>query len=300
MDKETRLHVVMLSELPQVGDSTAARILARNRERGHGLATFFRLPEVVLRDDYELHADTIRRVCVECSDHQARCQWLLDRLAAAPGHVLFVGEEGYPAALAERLAPPPAAVYAIGDVGLLTHPSLAVLSSRTITEQSVAATLAVVQAAAAQGFTVVSGGMKTSYRIAAVAGRAAEAPRAIVLDRGIFAAFGAHLEQDRFGFGPGRGTLHPDRTLVLSPFRLMNHAAPHNGRRRDEVVAALADVIVAVHVRPGGEIERVCLAALDRGQCVLSWYGENAGLVAAGATVIEAKDLSELARYASR
>ncbi|NJR71608.1 MAG: hypothetical protein HC771_25740 [Synechococcales cyanobacterium CRU_2_2] len=50
--------------------------------------------------------------------------------------------------------------------------------------------------------------------------------------------------------------------------------------------AALADVIIAVHARPGGVIEHVCLQALDRGQVVLSWYGENAGLIAAGATPI--------------
>jgi hypothetical protein len=52
-----------------------------------------------------------------------------------------------------------------------------------------------------------------------------------------------------------------------------------------------------VHARAGGVIERVCLAALDRGQCVLTWYGENAGLVAAGATAIEEGQLSGLARY---
>ena len=91
------------------------------------------------------------------------------------------------------------------------------------------------------------------------------------------------------------------RTLVASSFRLMDHAAAHNGKRRDELIAALADVIIAVHARPGGVIEHVCLQALDRGQVVLSWYGENAGLIAAGATPIEEADLAgELTRYVSR
>ncbi|HYD48761.1 MAG TPA: hypothetical protein VEB21_10455, partial [Terriglobales bacterium] len=121
------------------------------------------------------------------------------------------------------------------------------------------------------------------------------------LDRGIFATFGAHTERDPFGFGPGRGPLDRSRTLVVSPFRLMDHAVAHNGQRRDEIIAALADVIVAVEVRPGGIIERVCLQALDQGQTVLSWYGENAGLVAAGATPIEEADLAgELHQYISR
>jgi len=297
MDKKAALHAVMLSELPHVGDATALRILDRNRQHRRTLTGFFRLSATSLREDYELHADAIRRICEERGAHEVRCQWLLDQVAAGSGHVLFVQDEHYPRVLRQRLPLHPAVLYGLGEIRVLAPAKLAVLSSRDLSEQSVAATLALVQAASAQGFTLVSGGMKTNYRIAAVAGRAADAARVIILDRGLFATFGARLEQDPFGFGPGRSPLRTDRTLVLSPFRLMNHAAPHNGRRRDEVVAALADVIVAVHARPGGEIERVCLAALDRGQCVLSWYGENAGLVAAGASVIETADLPNLTRY---
>jgi predicted Rossmann fold nucleotide-binding protein DprA/Smf involved in DNA uptake len=300
MDKESALQAVMLSELPHLGDKGAARILARNRQRAHGLATFFRLPAAVLRDDYKLHPGAVARLCEERRPHESRCCWLLDQLAAAGGLIWLCGDATYPARLRERLVPPPVVLYGYGATALLTTPLLAVLNSRTITEHSVAASLAVVQAAAAQGFTLVTGGMKTGYRIAAVAGRAAAAPRVVVLDRGILATFGARLDRDPFGFGPGRSTLDAQRTLVLSPFRLLDHAVARNGRRRDELVAALADVIVAVHARAGGVIERVCLAALDRGQCVLSWYGENAGLVAAGATAIEEGDLRGLKRFLPR
>jgi predicted Rossmann fold nucleotide-binding protein DprA/Smf involved in DNA uptake len=300
MDKETALHAIMLSELPHVGDTAAGRILALNRERRHGFATFFRLPAAVLRDDYKLHAATVARLCEQHADHETRCRWLLDQLAAAGGMVCLPDDAAYPARVRERLASVPTVLYGFGASGVLSAPTLAVLNSRTIREHAVASSLAVVQAAAAQGFTLVSGGMKTSYRIAAVAGRAAAAPRVIVLDRGVFATFGARLDRDPFGFGPGRSALDAQRTFVLSPFRLMDHAAPRNGRRRDELIAALADVIVAVHARPGGEIERVCLAALDRGQCVLSWYGENAGLVAAGATAIAEAELAGLTRYCTR
>ena len=108
------------------------------------------------------------------------------------------------------------------------------------------------------------------------------------------------LNADPFGFGPGRMALDAERTLALSPFRLLDHAVARNGRQGDELIGALADIIVAVHARPGGEIERVCLEALDRGQSILSWYGENAGLVAAGPTAIEEADLQGLGRYVPR
>lgn len=300
MDKETALHAIMLSELPHVGDTAAARILALNQQRHHSFATFFRLPEAVLRDDYELHPATIAWLCSERGQHETRCQWRLDQLAAAGGDACLPDAAGYPTRVRQRLSPPPAVLYSLGSAAPLRASTLAVLNSRTLGEHAVSASLAVVQAAARQGFTLVSGGMKTAHRIAAVAGRAAAAPRVIVLDRGIFDTFGARLDRDPFGFGPGRMALDIERTLVLSPFRLLDHAVARNGRRRDELIAALADVIVAVHARPGGEIERVCLQALDRGQSVLSWYGENAGLVAAGATAIEEADLNGLSRYLPR
>lgn len=301
MDKDCGLHAVMLSELPQVGDQAAMRILALNAQRHHGLATFFRLPDAVLREDYKLHPATIARLCSERDAHETRCRWLLDQLTSAGGWVALSADPDYVALVRERLDPPPMVLYALGSPTLLHSPKLAVLNSRVIGEHAVAATLAAVHAAAAQGFTLVTGGMKTGYRIAAVAGRAAAAPRIIILDRGMFATFGAHFDRDPFGFGPGRRMLDAEHTLVLSPFRLMDHASPRNGQRRDEMIAALADIIVAVHARPGGQMERVCLEALDRGQCVLSWYGENVGLVAAGATAIEEADLATgLMRFVAR
>jgi hypothetical protein len=178
----------------------------------------------------------------------------------------------------------------------LSAPSVAVLNSRGLNERVVTATIRVVQAAAAQGLVVVSGGMKATHRVAAVLGRAAPS-RVVVLDRGLLAVFGRRLESDPFGLGPGRAALDATRTLVLSPFRLRDAAVARNGPRRDELIAALADVIVAVSARPGGEIERICLGALDRGQCVLSWLGENAGLVAAGAIAIDDGHLGEMRTF---
>lgn len=301
MNKDDTLHAIMLSELPQVGEKAAQRILATNRERRHTLATFFRLPEAILREEYELHAAAVERLTAGRGEHETRCRWLADNLERVGGEALLIEAADYPARVRQRLDPPPTVLFRLGEASVLASPTLAVLNSRMIDERAVYASHTAVQAAIEQGFTVVTGGMKASHRISAVAARSAAAPRAIVLDRGLFATFGARVDRDPFGFGPGRGPLDSQRTLVVSSFRLMDHAAAHNGKRRDELIAALADVIIAVHARPGGVIEHVCLQALDRGQVVLSWYGENAGLIAAGATPIEEADLAgELTRYVSR
>jgi len=301
MTDSATLDAIRLWELPQVGEKAAHRILETNRLRGRSLATFFRLPAAVWREDYDLHPATLERLLGGRDEHESHCRWLAQRLDAAGAGVYLASAHGYPARLRDRLRPPPAMVSMLGEATVLDLPTLAVLNSRAIDDRVVRASHAAVQAAIEQGFSVISGGMKASHRIAAVAARAAAAPRAIVLDRGLFATFGAQVDRDPFGFGPGRGPLDNRRTLVLSPFRLADHAVAHNGKRRDELVAALADVIIVVHARPGGVIERVALEALDRGQIVLSWYGENAGLVEAGATAIEEADLDgELLQYTSQ
>jgi predicted Rossmann fold nucleotide-binding protein DprA/Smf involved in DNA uptake len=174
---------------------------------------------------------------------------------------------------------------------VLAGPTLSILASREPSESSVVATVQIARHAAGEGFTLVTGGMKATHRIAAAAVRAAGARRAIVLDRGVLAAFRGSFDLDPFGIGSGRARFDARRTLVLSPFRPCDHASPRSGRRRDELIAALGDVVVATSARPGGEVERVCLRALDAGQCVLSWQGENATLAAAGAAPIDEADL---------
>ena len=84
-------------------------------------------------------------------------------------------------------------------------------------------------------------------------------------------------------------------------FRPHNHATPRSGRRRDELIAALGDLVVALSARPGGEIERICLRALDRGQTVLVWQGDSAALLAAGAVgVRRARSAARAAAFSCR
>ncbi|HVN86395.1 MAG TPA: DNA-processing protein DprA [Candidatus Binatia bacterium] len=296
MDTETALAAVMLSQLPRVGETAARRALELTAARGIALMDFFQLPEATLREAYALHRQAVERVCRDRERREREAGELLARMRAAGVEVCVWDDSRYPARWRERLDPGPPIVFSLGSLAALEGATAAVLNSRAPTERAVTATIRIVQAAAAQALVVVSGGMKATHRIPAVLGRTAPA-RVIVLDRGIFAALGRHVDQDPFGLGPGRAALDAARTLVLSPFRLGDHAVARNGRRRDELVAALADVIVAVHTRAGGEIERVCFAALDRGQCVLSWQGENPGLVAAGAVAIDDSHVNDLRAF---
>lgn len=240
-----------------------------------------------------------RAAFVEPAEHLERCRRMLERLRACGIHPVSHRCPSYPAGWHRFLDLPPPLVYCAGNPRLLREPKVAILASRGITERSVGALVTIAQSAARLSMTVVSGGMKSTHRIVTVTARACGARRIVVLDRGILTALGRHPGLDPFGFGPARAPLDAHSTLVLSPFRASDHAAPANGRRRDQLIAALADVVVAASARPGGEIERICLEALDRGHCVFTWQGESPALLAAGATAVDAATLENHLRWSA-
>ncbi len=77
------------------------------------------------------------------------------------------------------------------------------------------------------------------------------------------------------------------RDLALSPFRLDDHAIGANLRRRDRMLYALADLIIALDVRAGGGMAAECLRAHEQGRMVWVAAGGrdgNAALREAGCT----------------
>jgi DNA processing protein len=283
--------LLLLSELPRVGERTLARLRERAAKDGATLDRLVSEAPEVLAAELGLAPAAVRRLGEGRAQHEIHCRMLGEWLKEARVGLTHPAEASYPPRLRARLGEPPPLLYFRGNPTVLAGPTLSVLGSREPSEQSVVATVQIAQHAAHEGFALVTGGMKTAHRIAAAAVRAAGARRVVVLDRGLLAAFGGSFEYDPFGLGSGRARFDARRTLVLSPFRPADHASPRSGRRRDELIAALGDVVVATHARPGGEVERVCLRALDAGQCILSWQGENAALSAAGAAAIDDADL---------
>jgi predicted Rossmann fold nucleotide-binding protein DprA/Smf involved in DNA uptake len=291
MDYETALALVTLAELPRVGERRLLRVQTVARWQGLPLARVVALSPTALAGPFGLPAAALRRLQRDRFWHTAHCRAVVAQLAACGARVCQPGDPLYPTRWADRGEPPPPLAYLYGEPELLGHSTVALLTSRALSEHTVTATVRLAQRAAQDGFALAVGGMKSTHRIAAATACAAGAPRLVVLDRGLFAAFGGQPAFDPFGFGPGRRRFDPSATLVLSVFRPHDHAVPRNGRRRDELIAALGDIVVALSARPGGEVERICLRAVDRGQCVLNWQANNPSLSAAGAVPIDERDL---------
>ena len=287
------LALLTVAELPHVGERRLQRVQDEARRRHLPLANLADQPATVLREAFALPARAIERLCSTRAWHDARCALLAARLFRHQVRVCPLGDPQYPVGWARHGDPPPPLAYLHGEPTLLRRPIVALLHSRLVDGSTVSVTARLARAAVGAGFALAVGGMKTTHRIAAVTARALGAPRIVVLDRGLLAAFGGDLDRDPFGFGPGRTRFDPTRTLVATPFRCEDHAVPRSGRRRDALVAAVADVVVAVHARPDGEVERLGLRALARGQAVAVWQGHNARLVAAGALPLSEDGLGE-------
>lgn len=242
---------------------------------------------------YGLRPPAIARLCQQRQRHFQRCRWIGDELKRAGASLMSPGFSRFPHRLLRDLRDPPPMLFALGNRSILDRPCVAVLSSREIRDHTLAATVAVILAAREVGFTTAIGGMKSTHRLAAISTRASEVMRIVVLDRGLFAAFASDFRSDPFGCGGRRTPLDRRSTLVLSSFRPEDHAAPNSGRRRDELIAALGDVIFVGSARAGGVTERICLEALSRGKPVLVWHQDgNGALERAGAQPIDGAALA--------
>lgn len=277
------LAMLTVAELPRVGERRLHQLQELTRQWQVPLDRLADLPATALRQDFALPEAAIRRLQDERPLHEARCAALADALLAAGARLCPADDSQYPRGWARHGDPPPPLAYLYGEPKLLQLRSVALLHSRVIDAETVTATLRLARAVATAGLCLVVGGMKTTHRLAAATARSLGAARLIVLDRGLLAAFHGQLDRDPFGLGPRRTAFDPRRSLVVTPFRPDDHAVPRSGRRRDALIAALADLVVALQARPGGEIEQVCLRALARGQTVAVWQGHNPRLLAAGA-----------------
>ena len=139
-----------------------------------------------------------------------------------------------------------------------------------------------------RGCVPVTGHDRTPYKRLALAAQRQNRPVIYVMDRGLRDALGPAFDRPPFAEARIRETVFDTgRDLALSPFRLDDHAIGANLRRRDRMLYALADLIIALDVRAGGGMAAECLRAHEQGRMVWVAGGGrdgNALLRAAGCT----------------
>jgi DNA processing protein len=154
MDHDELAAWLRLLETPQVGRESARKLLAAfgSPEAALSASTAARRevvgpgPAAALSSQPTTLTDLV----------QITVQWLQAGADTAPRRVITLGDPHYPAALLET-ADPPLLLYAQGTIELLQAPSLAVVGSRSPTQQGIENARAFSTELSQAGLTVVSG-----------------------------------------------------------------------------------------------------------------------------------------------
>ena len=260
----------MLLETPGIGWKTLAAVLRRNAVTRRTPEEFLQLPPSALAEEYGIRrpaAGVLQgRIRAGAEPAMELTRWLSKNGVG----VVTLLDATYPRELAERLDEPPPALFLYGSPSLLGVSRFAVANSNGAPEEALSAADAAVETAIESGLVLVTGHNRAAYQRPALAARRNGGRVIYVLDRGLRHGFGGDLSRALFPaariWGP---SFDPACDLAISPFPLRAQGIAANNRRRDSVVFALADRLLAGYVRPGGQMEAECRAALGRGQRVL-------------------------------
>jgi DNA processing protein len=238
MDPAERAAWLRLTLTPDVGPQTARTLLA-----AYGLpqAIFAAGRESLARHVPAALAVVLAAPAAATVDGAVRAaeRWLeLDGAHA----LLTLADEDYPPLLLATVDPPPV-LFAVGRRELLRRPALAIVGSRSATQQGAANAEAFAQHLARAGLTIVSG---LALGIDAAAHRGAlkaiddgaDASTVAVLGTGVDVVYPA---SNRALFDAIRS-----RGLLLSEFALGTPGIAHNFPRRNRIISGLARGVLVV------------------------------------------------------
>jgi DNA processing protein len=260
--------LIALQLTPYLGEKTLARLMEGDETL---LQECFSAAEEDLRERYRFHSTAARYFSRHRSKLQEDARLLLASLHRAGADAVALKDPRYPERL-RKLPDAPPILYSSGDAELIGESSVCFLASSRTTDASLIRLRALSDRIAQEGYPIVTGHNRNTYQAAALSAVQFASPVIYVLDCGLYAA-GDGEDQP---FPAARIGPDPDqRKLFLSPFRPKDPWIGHNNQRRDRLISALAQILVAVDVRPGGVMERECRAALERGQRVIALAPEG-------------------------
>jgi len=198
---------------------------------------------------------------------------LLRRLRGCGISVLTADDAAYPQALLRTMERPPAVLYGAGSLTVLDLPMAAVLTSNGASQEARRAASDAINIAIERGCIPVTGHNRREYQEIALAARRRDVPTCYVLDRGVMTVPGVVHGEGLFAAARiWRRSDSAAADLVVSPFHPTMSAVPGSNRRRDEIVAGLAQVILVTYIREGGTMHRVVAQSAASGTPVV-WTG---------------------------
>ena len=295
MDPITRTQfALMLHSVPHLGPKGIARLIA---ELPPGLphepvslseVRAWAISADTLQREYKVHPHAAHCLAVQKEELLSASREMASSVEKLGIRVITGLDQDYPSSLREYESAPPPILYAYGNLGLLRERKYAVISSSSVGARGIEIIREMAGVLSDEGITAVTSHNTHPYQVAGLAAKSRNAPVILVLDRGILSAFPQGL-----GYEPVAQAriwnlrFDPERDLVISRFRLYDPWIGANGRERDRMVFGLADVVVAVDVRPGGMMESECLRAHKKGREVYVYKPDSGDLPGGNQALLE-------------
>ena len=259
-----------LATLPGVGEKSIGTILRQNAVRGVSGDAFTLATKQTLVESYGLKPPAAAAITAGLRTAlESGCRELR-RLRRLGVQIITLTDAVYPPSLSSFLGAPPPVLCAFGDLRLLHRPMMMAANSNSAPSTALAACDEAVAAGVSVGIAPVTGHNRPAYQRPALVALRADAGVVYVLDRGLIEALGDDLSRELFpAAGIWTGGFDPSRHLVMSSFGPRDHGIASNNRRRDEIIASLAALIVVGQVRPGGTMAGLCARARQAGKVVL-------------------------------
>src|SRR5689334_21326318 len=168
---ETTELILLLMDIPGIGGRTIEAVLRKNAVIRRPPDELLALPKSALCADYGLRSQTAAQL-TDIS-MQARKQAEADGAWLRQHGVSLISslDASYPVRFSERLSDPPSVLFSYGNGGLLNGRLMAIANSNKTSEDALARGDRVVEAAIAEGWTVVTGHNRIQYQRPALAAR---------------------------------------------------------------------------------------------------------------------------------
>ncbi len=282
--------LLLLQSLPHVGEKTLTEILRRMARERLSPDAYLALGMAGWQTRFGLDE---RAALALAEGLPGLLEWSAEASRLLRAHrleLLSLASATYPERLSAHGDPPPPLLFALGALSMLKREPGSFTFTLACSNGAPAAALRTLDELASElsgeGGIPVTGHDRSAYQRAALAAQRLNRPTIYVFDRGLREALGPGFDRPPFSAARIRETeFNVSRDLALSPFRLDDHGTGANNRRRDRIIFDLADIVVALHVRPDGAMHAECLRALRGGRPVFVLSSSTGGpeLLAAGA-----------------
>ncbi len=282
--------LLLLQSVPHIGEKALLRLIAGSAQRRLTAEEILSLSATQLQDELELdpraaaYLSTHREALLQSSAETART------LRAYPIEVVSCAGASYPVRMERWADIPPPVVYALGNRALLNistaNPvglpprwfTFTIAASRKASAASLKLIDELATDLAVLGGVPVTGHDRPEYQRLALAAQRKNLSTVYVFDRGLREALGPQFDKPPFAAARIRDVeFDLNRDLALSPYKLDDHCIGANNRRRDSIVFALSDLVIAADVRSEGAMLEETLRAFEQGKPVFTVDGGREG-----------------------